>query len=660
MSQQNKDEKLKLNLNAKEWVPKSKPAVPNQSSSTPLQMQGGTAQRTPLKLNLKCPSFMPKGFKNIKTQNEAPKNEPPKKVIRDYFIIDEENKKKYIFDFDYMISFEKWEICSETKLLSEELLKHLEDFKVVETEAIKGLNKYDKKGRKENRKHDKGEDKKEQFQRNENTEISKDMKQWGRKDLTKELASAEAYMKKIEEENQKDPIRFQLTEYLNMLTVDNYDETSQKILEIIKDSLEYQEKFLDVLFIKAVNEKAFVFLYAKLCKEFDKVLPQKNTKNVTPPKKPTSMLRVKLLDKCREIFKIQNNEKFDEYIKVSDPEERELKLKRFVLGNVNFIAELINIQILSKKIVFQCIKNLFTRFEDSGADKSLKLINLEAIVILMDKFGTLLKNKQSKIKEEDKKNFNENIKIYMSKLETVEKEITGHIKYKIINLIERSNNNWEESKYAKSVMAKGKKDILAESEQEKQYSQETITDKINKDLNSFKEHIFILEGTPKNYNWSIVEDIHDAHGNSIAEIIQGFLESCIDFVQNEKLLNLVSDYFLELISYYKSSLYKEEKIEISKKTMHLIRVASDFKLDNPQIIDVWSIILGTLIKSHIVFRDDLCELDDLGEEELKDVFAIIAKSIKKDPQGKVHYDKCEFIKTHEEMYKKALDKYVNN
>ena len=51
-------------------------------------------------------------------------------------------------------------------------------------------------------------------------------------------------------------------------------------------------------------------------------------------------MRTKLLDKCREIFKIENNEKFDEYIKVQDKDERNIKLKNFVLGNVNFIGEI--------------------------------------------------------------------------------------------------------------------------------------------------------------------------------------------------------------------------------------------------------------------------------------------------------------------------------
>ena len=76
------------------------------------------------------------------------------------------------------------------------------------------------------------------------------------------------------------------------------------------------------------------------------------------------------------------------------------------------------------------------------------MINLEAIVILLDNFGTLLKVKEDKMKEEDKKNFNELVDEYLKKLEEIiekEQNIVQYVKYKIINLIERSKNNWEKS-----------------------------------------------------------------------------------------------------------------------------------------------------------------------------------------------------------------------
>jgi len=42
-------------------------------------------------------------------------------------------------------------------------------------------------------------------------------------------------------------------------------------------------------------------------------------------------MRAKLMDKCKEIFQIKKIEASDEYIKEKDPQEREYKIKKFVL-----------------------------------------------------------------------------------------------------------------------------------------------------------------------------------------------------------------------------------------------------------------------------------------------------------------------------------------
>jgi len=653
---------LKLNLEAPAYIPKSKNI---QSSQQPNE------KRTSLSTAAK--PFIPK-FKKLsinpapsKPQAQPEPEKPkPKKIVKEYFVIDEDNNQQFNFDYDYMISFENWEICQETKLLSEEFLKHLEDFKIVEAEPIK-QNNMNKKGKQKyygDKRNKEGEKKKEV-----------DLSNFGRKDYSKEISLAEQFKKKIDEEAEKDPIRFKITEYLNILTVDNYKSTSEKIYEIIEKEIENQEKFLDVLFNKSVNEKAFVGLYAKLCKDFDKKLPQKaplkEDKKNDKPKKYNSIMRTKLLDKCREIFKIENNEKFDEYIKVQDKQERNMKLKNFVLGNVNFIGELIKIQILSKKIVKQCLNNLFARFNDPKSDESLKMVNLEAIVILLNNFGTLLKEKEAKIKEDDKKAFNNVVDEYLQKLEEIiykkDTHIDQPIKYKIINLIDKSKNNWEKSKFEKSIEAKGKKDLEDEENEKNDKGKSTqnllspdeVQEEIARDLINFKDHIIEENGTPSDYNWEIIESIYKEHGNSVADMIQGYVYSCLDFVQKQKQLDLVKDYFNELIYYYKDSLSGKEKKDIIKKTIHLLKVARDLSLDNTLIIDVWGIILSKLIIYHLFNRDDLIELNDIDKDDLKTVFLIIAKTIKEDPGAKIHYDKCKFVAINKALYEEAMKEVTN-
>ena len=139
--EQPKGQPLKLNLDATPYQPKSK-------MSTPLQPPSALSSSN-TRLSIKAKPFIPKYKQKINATQTAPKPEAPKpkKIDREYFVIDEDDKTQYDFDYEYMISFENWEICQETKLLTEEYLKHLEDFKIVEYEQIK-QNNMKNKGRK--------------------------------------------------------------------------------------------------------------------------------------------------------------------------------------------------------------------------------------------------------------------------------------------------------------------------------------------------------------------------------------------------------------------------------------------------------------------------------------------------------------------------------
>ena len=87
--------------------------------------------------------FIPKFFK--KDSSKASNEKSNTKTYKKYFIIDEDDENiTYKFDFDYMLSFENWEICQETNILPEDLLKHLEKLKTVQLEPIQ-VNKDKKK-----------------------------------------------------------------------------------------------------------------------------------------------------------------------------------------------------------------------------------------------------------------------------------------------------------------------------------------------------------------------------------------------------------------------------------------------------------------------------------------------------------------------------------
>ena len=611
--------------------------------------------------------------KKLEAEEKA-RQEAQKTIIeRNYFIVkvnktETENKKR-VYDLDYMNSFKSWKICNETKLLSKMVLEHIEEFKTYDDEFPKDQkgfskgSKYDKKNdsyrndkRRNNDDRRKGND---TFARGESAQTPvNDMQQWGRKDISNEIKLAEQFKEKLEEIKKTDPVKFDLTELLNMLTIDNYEQTKKLIFDKIKDNVEYQIKLLDVLFQKAVHEKAFVIIYAKLCKELDKELPQKVDKGPTQ-KKATSIMRSKLLDKCREIFKIENNEKIDEYVKVKDPDEREIKVKKFILGNVNFIGELINIQLLSKKIVFQCIDNLFKRFEKQEGDDKLRLINLEAIVILTDKFGTLINKQKTKIKPEDLKDFTAKVDNIMAKLDTVQKEanLPGYIKYKIINLIEKKKAGWEETQFEKNIIAKGKEEVRKQYEESqkktgkggKKLDQEGVNDKVREDLSEWRD--FIEDGGKvEKYPWEIITDLYSNKQNSLAEILIGFIETCIDFVGNDTKLQYANQYWEELIKYYGPRLDNDEKGDIIANTMELVSNINDLALDNNLLLDVWANILYTMNYNQTMQFKQLDKLHDLYDENLKSIFIVIKKIIEMDESTQKILEGLSLVKDNQDVY----------
>ena len=623
----------------------------------------------------------------------TPKPKQPKqeetKIIRKYFSITEsesQNDVYYKWPINYLKSFQNWDLSNERTLLNDKAISHLDRMKIHYDEGpttntssskassynkkfniIKGSNNNNNNN--DTSKLDK-RSKQQQQQQQEDTYNTKaetsDMGKWGRKDFSEEVKKAEIFKKKLDEIKEQDPIKFDLTEYLNMLTVDNYNDTKQLIFNKIKDDIEHQKKFLEVLFQKAVHEKAFVNLYAKLCKDLDKDLPQKMGKSSAHGKKATSSeMRSKLIDKCREIFKIDNNDQLEGYIKVKDPDERESKIKKFILGNVNFIGELISIKLLSKNIVFQCIDKLFSRY-DNNEESGLRLISLEGIVILTDKFGTLINKQKDSIEDIELKEYIKNITAILKQLSTIQKndDIPGYVKYKIINLLEKKKNGWEETQFEKNIHAKGKDEVRKAYEESQrkgnviksnkdintnQLEQEEIDNRIRDDLTEFKD--FIEEGNDLDkYQWEIITEIYNERQNSIAEIMKSFIETCIDFVQNDNTLKYSSQYWEELIRYYGPNLDKNEKKEIIDDCIEMLETVNSISLDNPLLLDVWANILFTLNKHEVMGYKELNRLKELGDSDLKSVFEIMKKIKEVDTTAVKVFDKVKIVLDYKEVY----------
>ena len=589
------------------------------------------------KLNISSIPFFPKKtykknlnpekIEKIKPEQNPPNN--PEPIITNNNTESEMHKENnndintyaYTYDYEYIKNFQNFEKSKDTDLLSVDVLEHInqieEDIKLIKMEHYLD-NKICKNS----------------FYSNCNTSKSSSsslsninplsLEIWARPDYTKENEEAENNKKVFDELSKKDVIKKELREILNSMTKDNYEEKKLKILELIKDKIENQNKFLEIIFLKSILEKSYVILYAKLCKDLNKELPQKSE-----TRKTSSIFRQNLLEKCKEMLKFEEKINFDEYVKEADEQEKNNKIKKIILGNALFISELVNIKMLSKKAAYECIDYLFKRFNENK-NNDIKLINIQAIIIFIDKLGTLIhkekekeKEKNSKIKKEknNQKNFDKMLDEAFAKLEKIKEDpaIPGHVRYSIINLIDKKNNNYKQSEFEKYITAKSKKEIEEEAKEIKniqkkekdiilsekeEINQEQINEKIEKDLYGYKD-IIINEGNSDNYLWSITTDLYDVKLKGFDDILEGFIVSSAFFIEKKENIFYAKSYINELIVYYGSKMEENEKKDLINKVIYLFELIKDFAFETPDIFEIYEYVIYLFIKNKVFNMKDL-------------------------------------------------------
>ena len=586
---------------------------------------------------------------------EIPSNNPPIKEDKEDLIlssniskIKSDNEKRQ-YSFEYLQLFENMEKSKETDLLPEEVLDHINQIEDnLRSMKMNNLLKINTLINNSGNNCNSSKSSCSSF----STKMS--LETWGRQDYTKETEEAENNKKIFEEYGKKDIIKKELRELLNIMTKDNFEEIKIKILEIIKDKTENQDKFLDIIFIKALLEKSYVTIYSQLCKELNKALPQKikkkssnnnNSNNNSTKKKRekySTIFREKLLDKCKNVLKFEENKCIEEFIKEENEHEKNIKIKKIILGDALFICELINIKLLSKKAGCDCIDYLFKKYKECKNQK-LQLINIEAIIIFLDKFGSLMHkekepNKEKRIKEN--LYIKEKIKETFEKLEKIKDEeiIPGHIKYLIINLIKKKENNYKQSEFEKYITAKSKKDLedkeelnkekteKTEKEEIKEITQEEINKLIEKDLMGYKDMIE-SEGNSENYLWEITTDLYDLKLKGFDSILEGYFICSGDFIEKKGNLIHAKNYIKELVEYYHEKMEKKEKDDLLNKFVNLFELVKDLSFEIPDIYVLYEYVLEIFIKNEVFKIKDFENLF-IAKENYKGDKNTICKIIK--------------------------------
>ncbi|KAF9392094.1 hypothetical protein BGX21_011096 [Mortierella sp. AD011] len=230
---------------------------------------------------------------------------------------------------------------------------------------------------------------------------------------------------------------------LNKLTLERFDSISDKVVEIA--NLSSKEKdgatlkhCIQIIFEKATDEPNFGSVYAMLCQRLmEKISP--DVKDATVDGSTGGKLfRKYLLHRCQEEFTrgwkdkitaggVSLNDK-DGPDLMSDEYYIMMKAKRQGLGLIHFIGELFKLNMLTEKIMHECVKKLLANVKDPEEEET------EGLCKLMTTVGLQLDRPEAK----------NHMDVYFIRMGELTKntKLPSRIRFMVQDVIDLRANKW--------------------------------------------------------------------------------------------------------------------------------------------------------------------------------------------------------------------------
>ncbi|KAI8639819.1 hypothetical protein BD408DRAFT_420787 [Parasitella parasitica] len=187
---------------------------------------------------------------------------------------------------------------------------------------------------------------------------------------------------------------------LNKITLEKFDSISAQIFEYARQSIKENDgrslrTVMSLTFEKACDEPAFASMWAKLCRSmYDAMTDDIKDTNIVVDQKPSSgasLFRKYLFNRCQVEFEKGwkvNLPEVDEVDGLMTDEYYEAaKAKRQGLGLIQFIGEMYKLDMLSTKIMVQCMKRLCDDPSNAGDEE------IESLCKLITTIGKVLDKK---------------------------------------------------------------------------------------------------------------------------------------------------------------------------------------------------------------------------------------------------------------------------
>ena len=435
-----KKEKPKIDIN--NYTDKNKDIKNNNIRNRCLKTDISNGKETPKKISI-----------NLNNNWEENNNENNENEFYKELKNKEKKLKEEIENFDHLINKEKsdkkreeinlYEITPSEKCFEKDEKINLNNSELFSKENITNTNDNSKTksiiSKKESKNEEEKEYKEDEKEKN-NINININEKIINNEQLSEEenqnqivINSEEPLKKNYINNKHKNGISLDIIEYINIISSKNYITIKNEIINLMVSNKQNGESlFIDILYPIAINQIKYQPLYAKLCKDLDKYYNKKD--------KTKSIIRTQLMKLCKNNFK---------KIKIN------LESINNIMSDINFIGELIIVQMVSKKVGLQCLNHLIDKFNQYNTDYKLqnkkqnKYLYLDCFINLLDKFASSVKIYQKeKIREDElllfENEINKNIKILQEiNDEEVNKDIPNKTKCQLLKIIQRRDNNWE-------------------------------------------------------------------------------------------------------------------------------------------------------------------------------------------------------------------------
>ncbi len=167
------------------------------------------------------------------------------------------------------------------------------------------------------------------------------------------------------------------------------EEEKKTLLEIV----------VDTIFRKAQNEKEYCVFYGDLCEKIIRLELKLRGLGLTKKDAKSSMFRRYLLKFCKDSFNQFFTEKTKELFLGKD-EEKKLKFKTRLFGNITFVGELFRRKLVLETIILQVFDMLLAIITKGDRLAFINDNTVEGGVVLMEKIGHMIDEKLASLEQQ--------------------------------------------------------------------------------------------------------------------------------------------------------------------------------------------------------------------------------------------------------------------